>query len=108
MYDTLGNMSAQIMKRNRNDRSIELQSQSSNNSKAFNGYDAYFGTYHINTAKREVTHTIVGSINPEDVGKTLQRNFIMVGDTLQLYFSTISAGILVTRTLTFIRQKNSR
>jgi hypothetical protein len=85
MYDTLGNMSVQIMKRNRKD-TIEIQSESSNNSGAFNGYDAYFGTYQFDTMKKEITHTIEGSINPEDVGKKLKRNFFLSGEPFVYLF----------------------
>lgn len=107
MYDKLGNMSVQIMKRNRNDSVISPQEKISNNSQAFNGYDAYFGTYEIDSTEQQITHAIQGSINPEDVGKKLKRNFILKGDTLRLSFSTVNSGVPVKRTLTFIRQ-NSR
>jgi hypothetical protein len=108
IYDTLGNMSVQIMKRNRNDSVITIQNQNSNNSSAFNGYDAYFGIYKIDTTKKQVTHILSGSINPKDVGKQLTRNYVLIDDTLSLSFSTTNAGIPVTRTVTFIREKNSR
>ena len=105
IYDQFGNMSVQIMKRNRNqDSVIQLQEKISNNSQAFNGYDAYFGTYEIDAARQEVTHTIGGSINPEDVGKKLKRDYNLKSDTLWLSFSTVNTGVPVKRTLTFIRQ----
>jgi len=86
MYDTLGNMSVQIMKRSRNDSIITTPTQSPNNSNAYNGYDAYFGICLIDTAKKQVTHIISGSINPKDVGKQLTRNYRLNGDTLSLPF----------------------
>lgn len=107
IYDTLGNMSVQLMKRNRKGNVIETQHQNSNNLVAFNGYDAYFGSYRLDTVNKEVTHRIEGSINPEDVGKELRRNFMLTGDTLRLSFSTINAGVEVIRTLTFIKQRKS-
>jgi lipocalin-like protein len=108
MYDTLGNMSVQIMKRDRNNSILTTEDQTLNNSSAFNGYDAYFGTYQVDTAKKQVTHIISGSIDPKDVGKHLTRNYLFIHDTLSLSFSTTNAGIPVTRTVTFIREKNSR
>lgn len=107
MYDEFGNMSVQLMKRNRNDSVIQPQEKIANNSQAFNGYDAYFGTYAIDSTHQQIIHAIQGSINPEDVGKKLKRNFILKGDTLRLFFSTVNSGVPVKRTLTFIRQ-NSR
>jgi lipocalin-like protein len=108
MYDSLGNVSVQIMKRNRQDSVVATVNQTSNNSRALNGYDAYFGTYQIDTIRKQVIHTIVGSIRNEDVGKQLRRNYVLIGDTLKLSFSTIDGRIPVTRTVTFIREKNSR
>jgi lipocalin-like protein len=108
MYDTLGYVSVQIMKRNRQDSAVATNNQTPNNSSPLNGYDAYFGTYQIDTTKKQVTHTILGSIRKDDVGKQLRRNYVLTGDTLKLFFSTTDDRVQVTRTVTFIRQKNSR
>jgi len=108
MYDSFGNISVQIMKRNRTDSVIQPQAETSNNSQAFNGYDAYFGKYEVDTQHHQIIHKIEGSMNASDVGKMLRRNFEFSGDTLRLSFSTTNRGVPVTRTVTFIRQKNSR
>jgi hypothetical protein len=106
MYDHWGNMSVQIMRKDRNGntttKSVEL---SSDNSTAINGYDAYFGTYIIDTLKHQVTHQIKGSINQRDVGKELIRNYSISGDTLLLWFTTTNSSDTVTRMLTWVREK---
>lgn len=105
MYDYLGNMSVQIMKRDRND-STEDQStlQNSNNSAAFNGYDAYFGTYIIDSLNHQIKHQVKGAIDPKDIGMELIRNYSVSGDTLLLWFSTSNADVKVTRTLTWVKE----
>jgi Lipocalin-like domain len=106
MYDSLGNMSVQIMKRNRNDSIATISPQQySDNSAAFNGYDAYFGTYIIDTIKHQIKHHIKGTINQKDLGKELIRNYSISGDTLLLWFMTSNANATVTRTLTWVREK---
>jgi hypothetical protein len=106
MYDSLGNMSVQIMRRDRNDSTATKSvQQNSNNSAAFNGYDAYFGTYIIDTLKHQVKHRIKGTIDHKDIGKELIRNYSISGDTLLLWFTTSNASVTVTRTLTWVREK---
>lgn len=106
MYDSLGNMSVQIMKRERNSSSVTSIQQSSNNSVAFNGYDAYFGTYIIDTLNHQIKHQVKGAIDPKDIGKELIRNYSITGDTLLLWFGTSNANVTVTRTLTWVRELN--
>lgn len=106
MYDSLGNMSVQIMKRERISGSVTSIQQSSNNSFAFNGYDVYFGTYLIDSLNHQIKHQVKGAIDPKDVGKELIRNYSISGDTLLLWFSTSNANVKVTRTLTWIRELN--
>lgn len=106
MYDGLGNMSVQIMKRDRNDSiAIISTQQDQNNSATFNGYDAYFGTYSIDTIKHQIRHHIKGTINQNDLGKELIRNYSVSGDTLLLWFDALNANVPVTRTLTWVREK---
>jgi hypothetical protein len=104
IYDNLGNMSVQIMKRERDSISVTGVQQSSNNSVAFNGYDAYFGTYSVDTLNHQIKHLVKGAIDPTDVGKELIRNYSISGDTLQLWFSTYNANIELTRTLTWVKE----
>jgi len=106
MYDGLGNMSVQIMKRDRNDSTDIISTrQGSNNSAAFNGYDTYFGTYIIDTLEHRIKHHITGTIIQKDIGKELIRNYSISGDTLLLWFTTSNADVSVTRTLTWVRDK---
>jgi len=106
MYDGLGNMSVQIMKRDRNDSTDIISTrQDSNNSAAFNGYDAYFGTYIIDTLKNQIKHRIKGTINQQDIGKELIRNYSISVDSLLLWFTASNANVSVTRTLTWVREK---
>ena len=106
MYDTLGNVSVQIMRRERNDSTTAKNvEQNSNNSAAFNGYDAYFGTYIIDSFNHQVKHHIQGTISQKDVGRELIRNYSISGDTLLLWFTTTNTNVTVTRTLTLVRKK---
>jgi len=104
-YDPKGNMSVQIMRRTRNDNTVIISaSQDSGNSSAFNGYDAYFGTYLIDTLNHLVKHRIQGAIDPKDIGKELIRNYSFSGDTLLLWFNTLNANVKVTRTVTWVKE----
>ena len=104
-YDPKGNMSVQIMKRTRNDNTAIISAnQDSGNSAAFNGYDAYFGTYSVDTLNHQVKHRVQGAIDPKDIGKELIRNYSISEDTLFLWFSTLNANFKVTRTLTWARE----
>jgi hypothetical protein len=104
-YDPKGNMSVQIMKRTRNDNTTIISTkQDSNNSVAFNGYDAYFGTYIIDTLNHQIKHQVQGAIDPKDVGKELIRKYSISGDTLLLWFNTLNTNVKVTRTLTWVRE----
>jgi hypothetical protein len=106
IYDTLNNVAVQIMKRDRKDSMQQkISSSNSNNSSAFNGYDAYFGKYEIDTIRHQVKHTLIGTINPKDVGKTIIRNYILKKDTLYLWFNTTNNNIAVKRTLTWVKAK---
>ena len=101
IYDRAGNMSVQIMKRNRNSTAAnESQiSSNSNNIGAANGYVAYFGKYKIDFKQHTVTHLLEGSISDADVGKSVTRNFIFKGNELWLSFETINGSTAVKRTL---------
>ena len=106
MYDGLGNMSVQIMKRDRNySTDIISTQQDSTNSTASNGYDAYFGTYLIDTLMHQIKHRIKGTINQQDIGKELIRNYSISVDTLLLWFTASNSDVTVTRTLTWVREK---
>jgi hypothetical protein len=102
-YDAKGNMSVQIMRRNRKETTVNIRAeQNSNNSGGFDGYDAYFGTYVIDSINHQIKHIITGAIIQKDVGKELVRNYSISGDTLTLWFTTSNTNIELTRTLTWL------
>jgi hypothetical protein len=105
MYDSLGNVSAQLMKRNRKDSSVTKSAVDLNNSTAMNGYDAYFGKYSIDYTKKQISHYIIGTLDAKAINKTVVRNFDFLNDTLRLSFKTTNQTIPVTRTLTFVKAK---
>lgn len=102
-YDAKGNMSVQIMKRNRDTISGNLtinKETSLTNTANFAGYDAYFGKYEINLKDKTITHTIEGALLPSNIGRKLKRNFEFKDNKLYLSFETSNnLSVKVTRTL---------
>jgi Lipocalin-like domain len=96
---------AQFMKRERNSDSISQASGAGqNNTSAIGSYDAYFGTYNIDEETSKVAHTLVGSINPANIGMTVYRDLYVDDDRLTIQLETTSQeGEPVTRTLTWKR-----
>ena len=94
---------AQFMKRDRNAESImQTTSAGNNNTAAIGGYDAYFGTYQIDEPTNQVAHTLIGSINPANIGVTVYRNLQVQDDKLIIQLDTTTQkGEHVTRTLTW-------
>ena len=91
----------------RRDRSIAVSdgpSGAKNNSRAQDGYDAYFGKYTIDDASGTVTQHLLGALSRENVGAVLTRAMEVQGDTLVIRLETTAAdGTPVTRTLTWQR-----
>jgi hypothetical protein len=86
MYDANGNMSVQIMRR---DRPIfasgdQLKGTTEEIRSAFEGFVAYFGTYEINEEEGTVTHHVEGSSFPNWVGTDKKRFFELYGNRLTL------------------------
>jgi hypothetical protein len=103
-YDRSGYFAAQFMKRNRSPLEQVAAVQSSNNTQAQGGYDAYFGTYVVDDTEGTVTQRLLGSLSPQNVGMVLTRGMEVIGATLVIKLQTTSVdGILVTRTLTWKR-----
>ena len=102
-YDSRGNVSAQLMRRDRSEPSPQASTPPDpNNSTAQGGYDAYFGTYSISGGT--VTHVLGAALDPKDVGRHLTRNFRLKGDELTIFFAARGGdGSDVTRTLTWRR-----
>ena len=104
-YDRSGHFAAQFMKR---DRSAGAAADSPvagvNNSRARDGYDAYFGTYAVDDAAGTVTQHLRGALSAENVGMVLTRHMHVAGDRLTISLRTsASTGEPVTRTLTWKR-----
>jgi len=105
VYDRGGNFAAQFMKRVRTPEEPGMSRPAAvNNSRAVNGYDAYFGTYTVNDSTATVTQTLVGALSPENVGLVVTRSMHVVGDELVIQLQTTSAGgTPVVRTLRWQR-----
>jgi hypothetical protein len=103
IYDSRGNVSAQLMKRNRSDAPPQPSAfVDPNNSAAQGGYDAYFGTYVVGAGT--VTHVLQAALNPKDVGRQLTRHFRIEGDRLEISFGArASDGSEVARVLMWRR-----
>jgi hypothetical protein len=107
-YDASGHMMLQMMRQERAQAiSVPSKPQDATNPRIVLGYDAYFGTFHVNQAAATITHHVEGSLFPEDLGKDFQRAFKIEGDRFTLSFTSKSPeGFEVTRTLRFRRLKN--
>lgn len=92
MYDARGNMSIQLMRRNRppfasNDR---LGGTPEETKAALEGYLAYFGKFSVDEKKKTVTHHIEGCTFPNWVGVDQKRFFDLSGDQLILRTPTLA------------------
>jgi hypothetical protein len=103
-FDRGGNFAAQFMKRDRSAAAPEAAAMCNNNTRAVDGYDAYFGTYAVDEAHGVVTTTLTGALAREHVGAVMTRTMRVDGDTLTITLDTTSIdGQPVTRTLTWAR-----
>ena len=76
IYDSLGNMSAQVMP-NRVRRKYAAAEPTPEEAKdAITGYLAYFGTYTVDEQARIVTHHRKANINPGQVGDDVVRAYV--------------------------------
>jgi hypothetical protein len=106
IYDGSGHFAAQFMRRSRDAGSQEdgASAAASNNSRARNGYDAYFGIYTVDDVSGTVTQTLVAALSPENVGMVLTRAMTVAGDELTIRLETTTAsGEPVVRTLQWTR-----
>lgn len=104
IYDRAGHFSAQFMKRDRTEAGVSRATEGgANNSRAVNGYDAYFGTYSVDDAKGTVTQRLLGSLTADNVGLVLSRKMTVDGDRLIIRLRTSVDGEPVDRTLTWRR-----
>jgi hypothetical protein len=97
--------SAQFMKRDRtNESTSDVSFSGQNNTIAVGGYDAYFGIYEVDEDKGKVTHTLVGSINPSNVGISVIRDLRVDEEKLIIQLETTTPrGEAITRTLVWDR-----
>ena len=93
MYDSEGNMSVLLMRRDRPKfASGDLRRGTTEEIKAaFEGFNAYCGTYDVNEEKGTITHHVEGSKFPNRIGADLIRFFKFLGDQLHLSTSTMLA-----------------
>ena len=102
-FDRAGHFAAQFMKRDRA-TAVPAVAGGSNNTRAVDGYDAYFGTYTIDEERGVVTTTLLAALAREHVGAVLTRAVRVEGDELTITLDTTSVdGQPVTRTLTWSR-----
>ena len=96
---------AQFMRRERTEHlEKKVFEAGANNTKASDGYDAYFGTYQVDEKTGKVAHTLIGSVSPSNIGLTVFRNVRVNGDNLVIQLETTTPdGEPVTRTLTWNR-----
>lgn len=102
-FDRAGHFAAQFMKRDQA-TAASAATAGTNNTRAVDGYDAYFGTHVIDEERGVVTTTLLGAIAREHVGAVLTRAMRVDGDTLTITLDTTSMdGQPATRTLTWPR-----
>src|SRR5689334_147222 len=82
IYDRGGRFAAQFMKRDRLKSDIDESTSMpiANNTRAINGYDAYFGTYSVDDQRGAVTQTLQAALSSEYVGHVVTREMVVEGD----------------------------
>ena len=103
IYDRAGHFAAQFMKRDRGSVAADAASAGQNNSRAINGYDAYFGSYTVDDEAGTVTQRLDAALSAENVGMTLTRAMHVDGDQLTIRLRTTTGGESVTRELVWKR-----
>ena len=102
-FDRAGHFAAQFMKRDRS-TATAVAASGANNTRAIDGYDAYFGTYAVDEDNGVVTTTLLGALAREHVGAVLKRAMRVDGNTLTITLDTTAPdGRAVTRTLSWSR-----
>lgn len=89
VYDASENMSVQIM--NQEHGRLPLSTDKDIKA-AFQSYVGYFGKYSIDLEERSITHHVVGSLYPRDVGRDFKRLYEFSGDQLILTATGLIAG----------------
>lgn len=86
MYDDHGRMSAQLMdpKRKPFESEDRLAGTAAEMRGAFEGYEAYFGSYTVDATAGVVVHHVTGSLFPNLIGTDQRRFFVLSGNRLTL------------------------
>ncbi|MFY1830961.1 lipocalin-like domain-containing protein [Myxococcus fulvus] len=94
MYDAQGNMSVQLMRRDRApfESPDPLASQAEETKAAMDGSAVYFGTYSVDEETRVVSHAIEGSLFPNWTGSVQRRHALVEGEKLSLRTEPMSIG----------------
>jgi hypothetical protein len=76
-YDELGNMSVHIMRSGRraNGGGAGLRAGGEGAKTGYDGYQAYFATYSVDTENRIIRHKVLGSLLPDWTGSTQVRYY---------------------------------
>jgi hypothetical protein len=106
MYDAAGNMCGMLMRADRPAfaQGDLLRGNPEEVKSAFEGFQAYFGTYEVNDRERMVIHHVIGCSFPNWVGTDQIRFFEFSGKNLTLSTPPLSAaGMTVTMRLVWAR-----
>jgi lipocalin-like protein len=104
IYTATGYMAAEIMRDPRPAFPKGYENASAEEIRnAFEGYYAYFGTYHVNTSEKTVTHHLQGSLRPAEIGRDYVRVYDLCGD--QLTLNPVREGRKLQVRLTWERAK---
>lgn len=81
-YDDAGNMSVHIMKSGRPhcDSETKFGASEAEMKAAYEGYEAYFSHYSIDTEMRTISHRVVGSLFPNWTGSIQRRHYAFEGE----------------------------
>jgi len=92
-YDDKGNMSVHIMRSGRRRGNGGLASAPSDEEirSSYDGYQAYFATYTVDTARQVIRHEVLGSLFPDWTGST-QVRYYELPDDKHLLLSTGPIG----------------
>ncbi len=94
-YDKAGNMSVHIMKagRPRFRSDTKFRATPHEMRAAYEGYEAYFSTYKVDTKNHTIHHTVIGGLFPNWAGTVQSRFYQFSGDDC-LTLSTEPIGAL--------------
>jgi lipocalin-like protein len=86
IYNDSGHMAVQLMRDPRPQFTVPgfRNAPEPEKAAAFDGYYAYFGTYEINIEAGTITHHVLGSLRPNEVGRKLTRQVKLEGGRLTL------------------------